>query len=931
MSSREDADLSAATHDASVPKRIEIELRESRDRLRAFFQNSPDIVALTDSQGLILDINRVAAGYEREQVVGRSFAEFLTPDQTERFRRALSEAIETGKPTSYEAAIPSPAGSVYHWFNRIAPVGPPGDCRQVVINCTDISERKAAELALRKSERNLALAQHIARIGSWRYDVAAKCIAWSDQLFEIYERDPRAGAPSLADVMTAIHNDDRAAAEAAFRGALEDGVAYRIVYRITLSSGEVRWVEGIGQAERDENGRIVAVYGTGQDVTERRRADERFHESETRYRRLIESTVDWVWEVDARGRYVYSSSNVEQHIGVAAEDLIGRTPFDFMDPQEAERVGQVFGVLAQRKARIVGLEDTMWHTDGREVVFETNGAPILDDEGQLRGYFGTCRNITAERQAELALRESERQKQLILESTAEMVAYYDTNLRVIWANRAAAASVARSTEELMGQFCYQIWNGSPTPCAGCPVLRAKESKSPQQTERQTPDGRWWSLRGYPVLDEAGDVMALVEFGQDITERKLAEEERARLREQVLQSQRLESIGRLAGGVAHDLNNLLAPIVGYGELLLEEVDREDERHASLTSILHAGQCARDLVRQLLAFGRRQPLEFRTLDVNVLIREFERLMQRTIREDVSVHLDLAQDLPAIRGDATQIEQILMNLVFNAQDAMPGGGDVTIATRRADVPTTDPSAGEANADRVQASGASVAGTELGGCSRQPGVVLTVSDTGSGMSAEARERIFEPFFTTKGREQGTGLGLAVVHGIVKQHGGEIRVESQPGSGTTMRVFFPVADAPPDPDARAHPAPRSGRGEETILLAEDDDRVRNLVVRILERQGYTVLPARDGVEALALARRYGGDVHLLLTDMIMPRMSGGELARTLRARHPSIRILLMSGYAEDVIEREVGSAGSMRLLPKPFSVKTLAAVVRELLDQEGS
>ena len=363
-------------------------------------------------------------------------------------------------------------------------------------------------------------------------------------------------------------------------------------------------------------------------------------------------------------------------------------------------------------------------------------------------------------------------------------------------------------------------------------------------------------------------------------------------------------------MAHDLNNLLSPIIGYGEMLLEDTAEDDLQREPVEEIVNAGMRARDLVRQLLAFSRKQTLEFKHIDLSALLRNFEKLLRRTIREDVAIHMVLAQPLPLINGDVGQLEQVVINLAVNAQDAMPDGGDLTIETAEVELDE------------------SYAAQHKG---VPPGMyaMLVVSDTGYGMDAETRKHLFEPFFTTKEKDKGTGLGLATVYGIVKQHGGNVWSYSEPGLGSTFKVYLPVSTESTVSEQYVPKAPSAVRGSETVLLAEDNEQVRELALAILKRQGYTVLPAASGKEALAILDRLDGPVDLLLTDVVMPEMNGKQLFDRVSATCPDIKVLYMSGYTDNVIAHHGMIDASIHYIQKPFSVKALAAKVREVLDQQ--
>jgi len=385
-------------------------------------------------------------------------------------------------------------------------------------------------------------------------------------------------------------------------------------------------------------------------------------------------------------------------------------------------------------------------------------------------------------------------------------------------------------------------------------------------------------------------------------------DRHRVETATLQSQRLESVGRLAGGVAHDFNNLLTAITGYSELILEELPPGDRLREDVEEIRKAAARAGALTRQLLAFSRKQVLEPKPLDLNDVVADMEKMLRRLIGEDIKLETALQPDLGTVKADPGQIEQVIVNLVVNARDAMPQGGTITLETANVVLDGT-------YADQH------IAVT--------PGryVMFAVTDTGIGMDKETQARIFEPFFTTKGPDRGTGLGLSTVYGIVKQSGGSIWVYSEPAHGTTFKIYLPMVDEEVIATTTSGDAPRTVNGTETVLLAEDEEVVRRLTERILAQAGYHVLVATTGAEALAVSEAYDGPIHLLISDVVMPQMSGGELRRRLAAARPSVRILYLSGYTDPGIVQQGLLEGGAAFLQKPFTAEALLRKVRDVLD----
>jgi two-component system, cell cycle sensor histidine kinase and response regulator CckA len=521
-------------------------------------------------------------------------------------------------------------------------------------------------------------------------------------------------------------------------------------------------------------------------------------------------------------------------------------------------------------------------------------------------------DITRRKQDEEALRrERDFSDTLVQASPAYFVAITGDG-KVLMMNQAMLSALGYSREEVAGRDYLSTF----VPAADRPALtevftRLIRDRGATINENRTlaKDGRELVVEwhGRPVLRPDGELDYFFGVGIDITERLRAATEQARLEAQLTQAQKMEAIGRLAGGVAHDFNNMLAAIQGYAELILRSLQPGDSLHGHVEQILKAGQRAAGLTQQLLAFSRKQVIAPQVLDLNGLVADSTRMLVRLIGEDVVLDVLPGADGGRVRADPHQLEQVLVNLAINARDAMPGGGTLTIGT-------ADLELDEARARAM---------------SLEPGryVELSVRDTGDGMDEETKARIFEPFFTTKEVGRGTGLGLAIVHGIVRQNRGHVEVSSGPGMGTIFRVYLPRVEAPVEA-AGEPPRLSAATGTETILLVEDEEIVRTLARTILTSLGYHVLEADRGDDACLLCRNHPGPIHLLLTDVIMPAMNGRELYRQVRELRPDLKVLFMSGYTGDVIAPHGVLEEGTDFIGKPFTVKGLARKIRDVLDR---
>ena len=525
----------------------------------------------------------------------------------------------------------------------------------------------------------------------------------------------------------------------------------------------------------------------------------------------------------------------------------------------------------------------------------------------VRGALAFAQSQEDRKAAETALRVSERRFRALVEESWDAIALFAADGTIVYGSPATTRLLGYDLVEFIGHNAMEFIH----PDDRAAVLRKLEEVTARPRGRlhvgarvQHKNGHWRHLEGVltNLLDDPS-VAAIVNNYRDVTDRRILEE-------QVILSQKMEAIGRLAGGVAHDFNNILTAIGGYADLLLADLPAGDRRRHDVEEIHQATQRAASLTQQLLAFSRRQVLQPKVINLNALIPNLERMLRRLIGEDILFATVLHPRLGNVRADPGQLEQVIVNLAVNARDAMPNGGRLTIETRNVEL------------DEAYA-------TDHPGVTPGHYVLLAVTDTGVGMDEETKARIFEPFFTTKVRGKGTGLGLATVYGIVRQTGGHIWPYSEPGKGTAMRLYLPRVDEPVEPIERPSEAPvELLRGNETILLVEDEAPVRAVTRQLLERNGYTVLEASDGAAALALVSGdgRGPEIDLLLTDVIMPGMSGRELAKQLQSRRSRLRVLYMSGYTDDAVVRHGMLEPGLAYLEKPFRPAALLRKVREAL-----
>jgi two-component system cell cycle sensor histidine kinase/response regulator CckA len=654
------------------------------------------------------------------------------------------------------------------------------------------------------------------------------------------------------------------------------------------------------------DGQVQYYEGSLLDLSELESAERQLTHERELMNALIEHTPDHVYFKDTESRFLRVSRAMAKWLGLdEPAQAIGKTDFDYFDREHAEPARADELRIMQTGEPVVGIEEREVWPDGRETWVSTTKVALRGRNGQVIGTFGISRNITERKHAEEFLRLT----QFSLDSASDAVFWVGADAAFTYVNNAACRLLGYSREELL---CMTVHDVNPAyPKERWPKywteLKQRKSLTFEASLRMK-DGRSVPVEMTSNHLEFEGREFNCSFAHNIAERKRAEKEKLMLGEQLRQSQKMEAIGRLAGGVAHDFNNILTVINGYSSILLKALASDDPKRKDLEQIEQAGQRAASLTSQLLAFSRKQIIQPTILDLNDVITEASKILRRLIGEDVDLITVIKPGLGRIKADPEQIQQILMNLAVNARDAMPEGGKLTIETANINI--------DESYIRMHAV------ARMG-----PYVMLAISDSGLGMDEETQAHIFEPFFTTKGPGKGTGLGLSTVYGIVKRAEGFIWVYSEPGRGTTFKIYFPRVEGEIDKVLRYDKERVEPRGTETILVVEDESPLRAFAARILRERGYSVIEASNGEEALHMAQESPEKIHLLLTDVVMPEMSGKALASHIVAMRPCTKVLYISGYTNEAIVHHGILDSDIAFLQKPFTDDELARKIREVID----
>jgi len=841
---------------------------------------------------------------DRSTIIGRKVPDIIGREVFERTVKPMVDRCLSGEQVRYRSWFASPSlGRRYMHLNYTPYRDPDGTIVGLINIAYDTTEQRLAEEALQLKEKMLARTEAIAHIGSWEWDIAADSMTWSAELFRIFNLDPAGGAPSFAEHPRLYPAEDMRRLGRSVQRTIETGEPYDVSLRSVRSDGEIRHCRVQGFPERDTAGKVVRLYGFLQDETDRHLALRKVEQLAHDQSAILDNISAYIYFKDTENNIIRISESVARVTGLPKSDIEGRHSSEIY-PETADRYwADDLEVITAGKPKL-GIIEPLPTTDGDERWLLTDKVPYYDDSGRVAGVIVMASDITEKVFAEKRLEASEKKFRSLFENAADAVYLLSPDGCFLDVNAAAQRQNGYSREALL-QMRVEDLDPQAEPKKDqetlWPSLHPGESAVISRRHRRR-DGSFFPVEiNLSAMELSGETV-IIAFCRDVTAT-------TEMQKQLRQAQKMESIGNLAGGIAHDFNNLLYPMIGMAEMLMEDLPPESLKYDNAAEIYSAGIRAAELVRQILAFSRKTKIQKQPIRLQTVINEALKLARATIPNDIGIHPVIQADCGEVMADATQMQQVAINLLTNAYHAvMETSGEITIRLREVRLKT----------ERARS------------LSLSPGsyALLSVIDNGYGIDPSLTEKIFDPYFTTKAPGGGTGLGLAVVYGIVKDHGGGVHVDSENGKGTTFDVYLPVTAPQTTEEAPAEaPAAEGLQGTERILLVDDEAPILKLLKNTLEKLGYRVTACSSGVAALSAFNANPDNFDMVISDMAMPKMTGVELARQIQSIRSDIPIIICTGYSERIDSQRAADLGIRRLLTKPIDRSELIDTIRRTLD----
>jgi PAS domain S-box-containing protein len=892
----------------SALKLPEESLRKTEDNLRGILDATTETVLLIDRQGMVITANQTVCERletKKEDLIGRCIYDFFPPEVAQKRRRKYEEVFNTGKSVIFEDSRESMTfeQSVYPVFsggNRV---------ERAAIFAHDITNRKNAKEALRESEeKHRSILENI-EDGYFEVDIAGNFTFFNNSTSKIlgYSRDELMG-------MNNRQSTDEENAKKLYQtfnkvyttGKTQKGFDWEIIRK----DGSKRYVEASASLRKDSEGQPIGFRGIVRDVSERKRTEKKLRESEEKLRTIIEHSNELF--------YIHNTEHVLTYVSPTSKVIFGYTPEEMMIkwPELAtDNPINQRGIEITEKAIKTGKKQKPYlleliKKDGTFVLLEIDETPVKDTTGKVVSIAGAARDVGEKKQAEKCILQSEKRFRDLFNSISDLIYTQDLKGRFISLNPAMQKAFGYEHEELIGHKASEFMKLDFVPDFESKYLEPLKTQGYHKGV-----GSYFKKNGEKIYIEYRSTMVhpddeepyISGTGRDVTERILSEKKVTKLQEQLTQALKMEAIGTLAGGIAHDFNNILFPMFGYLEMMLEDIPKDNPLRGYLVEVFNGAKRARDLVKQILTFSRQSDHERKPIEPQRVIKEALKLIKSSLPTTIEISKDIQKDCGLVLADPIQIQQIMMNLCTNAYHAMEKtGGKLAITIKEVELTAEDLK------DPVMIPG--------------PHVCLTVADTGPGMEQNVIDRIFDPYFTTKEDGKGTGLGLAVVHGIVKSHGGHISVYSEPGKGTEFQIYLPVIKKQKE-TAKVETDTPIQKGTERILLVDDQNLIVDMERQMLERLGYHITARTSSIEALEAFRANPDQFDLVITDMTMPNMTGDKLAGEMIKIRSDIPVVLCTGFSEIMSKERAASLGIMGFLMKPVVLKDLSKVIRKVLD----